>query len=267
MPLRTPYTAEFIRILHGPFVKNPGYSFEVLPQDCSKGIFTQVPHHSENQIKRTQLLPSKVICSNGAIPFTAFRGNTHRLVTKQACHADGCAHNPEPMPLTRYTLACAFWRLCSASPKTRLRTPPEVTPKSLARGLTTGSVGHLSRLRAFAAPADVATKQVLSMDTLAPRSTRAVLRDRKSLRLARATSSAFLATASRLKSSTQTSKLVVAVFEVMLAATGCMMSFAMDGAAGQPANTPCEGCIAGANAPSACKKRGCRVNKPSLMEY
>ena len=123
-----------------------------------------------------------------------------------------------------------------------------MTPKSLARGLTTGSVGHLSVFRAFAALADVATKQVLSMDTLAPRSTRAVLRDRKSLRLARATSSAFLATASRLKSSTQTSKLVVAVFEVMLAATEWMMSFAMDGAAGQPANTPCAGCIAGANA-------------------
>ena len=128
-----------------------------------------------------------------------------------------------PGTLSLHNLVClarALRLLCSANPSVRLLTPADVTPRSRAKGLTSGSVGQRRVVRALAALAEVATKHVLSIDKLAPRSCRAVRRPRNSRRLVLATASGDLSTASRLRSSTQTSKFVVSDLEVMDAAIG-----------------------------------------------
>ena len=44
-------------------------------------ILTSFLENSENAVERSQPLPPKVPATQGAIPFTAFRADTNRLMT------------------------------------------------------------------------------------------------------------------------------------------------------------------------------------------
>ena len=84
MPQTKPGGFELGPILRMPTLKNPENSPHMLAQDGEVRILASFLENGEDTVERTQPLPPEVTATEGAVPLTAFRADTNRLMTPKS---------------------------------------------------------------------------------------------------------------------------------------------------------------------------------------